>query len=90
MYALPVELIKKIYEYDSTYYEKYNKVIRVIKDFPNFDFYIKDEDRYECFFIKTYDHVYLTGFEHSFSCKNNYKKSIVIVGKAFSKAGTFK
>ena len=28
MYALPVELIKKIYEYDSTYYEKYNERIR--------------------------------------------------------------
>jgi len=87
---LPKEIILKIYEYDSTYYEKYNKIINTIKRFPKFDFYIKHKNSYECYFIKEYDHIDLLGFQHKFSCKENYKKASVIVAKAFSKSGTFK
>lgn len=88
---LPKELIIKIYEYDSTYREKYNKIIKTIKQFPEFDFYIKvDDGLYKCHYTKYYDIKDMEDIKNSFYCTENYKKSFIIVAKAHSKSGTFK
>ena len=91
MYSqLPKELILKIYKYDGTYYEHYNKIIKVIKQFPEFDFYIKvDDGLYKCYYTKYYD-IKDMDIKNSFYCISNYKKAFIMVGKAHSKRGTFK
>lgn len=37
--VIPVEIIRKIYEYDNTYYLKYNKVVQAINNLYKFDNY---------------------------------------------------
>jgi len=89
MYLLPEELIIKIYEYDSTYREKYNEIIKTINFFPKFDFYIGACEFYVCHYIKKYNFLTIE-IEDKFYCKEKYKKAYIIVAKAISKPNTFK
>lgn len=78
----------KIFEYDGTYKEKYDKVIKTIKSFPIFT---KNEISNEIniyYFKKNYN-FFGVEFVNKFCCKtSNYKKSFIIVIKAYSRKGT--
>jgi hypothetical protein len=39
MFHLPREIIQLIFEFDPTYREEYNKVLRILKRFPAFQYY---------------------------------------------------
>lgn len=86
---LPKELIEKIYEYDDTYTNKYNEIIKVLKEFPKLDFYTSiDNNLYKCHFIKKY-YIKDLNITDTFYCIEKYKKAYIIVAKSFSKPGTF-
>ena len=82
-YDLPKEIITKIYEYDSTYKEIYDKIINLISDFPKFD-YTEKEDLHHYFII--YKIPGINDIIDKFYCRtNNYKRSFRIAMKAHFK-----
>ena len=83
-YDLPVEIINKIYCYDSTYHLKYKEIIEIINKFPKF---IYKKDDFTNYFIKFFKNINL---EQKFMVKSvNYKKSLLIASSLFLNSNTF-
>ena len=82
-YDLPYELRNKIYLYDNTYHDEYEKIIKIIKIFPKF-VYNNIENVY---FNKIFYNIHL---EQTLRIENlNYKKSFLMAIKYFVKPNTF-
>lgn len=71
MFQLPKEIQKIIYEYDSTYKDIYDEVIKEIKKFGKFESYDEEFGCYS-FSITKFKGIYMYSSEHS----ENYKKAL--------------
>lgn len=71
MFYLPNELQKIIYEYDSTYKDIYDKVIKEIKNFGKFESYDEEFGCYS-FSITKFKGIYMYSSDNS----GNYKKAL--------------
>lgn len=86
LYDLPLEIINRIYTFDNTYKEIYDKVVSVIKKFPVF--YKVDQDYY--LFLKEYNFNFIGNIKEYFSVSKKYsfKKAVFIIIKKMSKPNT--
>lgn len=85
-YDLPLEIINKVYTFDNTYKEIYDKVVDVIEKFPVFD---KENPGYYVFLreYKMYKNVPIKEYL-SVSQTYHFKKAVVIIIKRMSKSNT--
>ena len=89
-YDLPLEIINKVYTFDNTYKEIYDKVVDVIEKFPVFHevddkenpgyyVFLREYNMYKNVHIKEYLRV---------SQKYHFKKAVIIIIKRMSKSNT--
>lgn len=85
-YDLPLELINKVYSFDNTYKDIYNKVICMIEKFPVFH----KEEFYSFVFLKEYNMYNNIPIKEylSVSQKYRFKKAVFMIINKMSKPGT--
>ena len=74
--VIPDEIIRKIYEYDNTYYLKYNKVVRAINNLYKFDNYFTTlKGSLICIYIDRYTNVLCASNQSPYIFFTNLKKN---------------
>ncbi len=77
MYHLPQELQRYIYEYDDTYKEKYNKIIKKLNELPKFISFIIENNEYKCSYLNVWYYIPLVD-DYFYIRASTYKKIIKI------------